>query len=165
MHLLINQLLQFLFLLCFYFLASWNFWPQLGGEYASFAFLVYVWLNFNKIEDKILLLTVPDWHRIIGRVLAPGQSCITRILCTKGKSLKAKERIHYSLILMSYMGTWWDDFSKLEQEEKQTQKKLSKFYHLIIHFFSFHLFPAFMEIVALIRSWVCAICFSSLCVT
>ena len=143
MHLLINQLLHFSFFFVFTFLLSWNFWPQLGCEYVSFAFLVYVWLNFNKREDKILLLRAPDWHRIIGRVLAPGQSCITCILCTKGKSLKAKERIHYSLIFMSYMGTLWDDLAKLEQEEKKTQKKLSKFNHVIIHFFFFSFISCF----------------------
>ena len=163
MHLLINQLLRFFFLLCFSL--SWNFWPELGGEYASFAFLVYVWLNFNKREDKILLLRAPDWHRIIGRVLAPGESCITCILCTKGKSLKDKERIHYSVIFMSYMGTLWDDLAKLEQEEKKTQRKLCKTIHLIIFPFLCFYFLAFMGILALIRSWVCVICFSCLCVT
>ena len=143
MHLLINQLLHFSFFFVFTFSLSWNFWPQLAREYVSFALLVYVWLNFNKREDKILLLRAHDWHRIIGRVLAPGQSCITCILCTKGKSLKDKERIHYSMILMSYMGTLWDDLTKLEQEEKKTQRKLCKTIHLILFFLSLFLFSCF----------------------
>ena len=55
---------NFSFFFVFTFSLSWNFWSQLGGEYASFAFLVYVWLNLNKREDKILLLRAPDGHRI-----------------------------------------------------------------------------------------------------
>ena len=42
--------------------------PQLACEYASFAVLVYVRLNFNKRDAKILLLRASDSHRIIGRV-------------------------------------------------------------------------------------------------
>ena len=59
---------SFFSFLCFYFTASCNFWPQLVCEYASFAFLVYAWLNFNKRDDEFLLLRDPDWLRIIGGV-------------------------------------------------------------------------------------------------
>ena len=60
--------------------------------------------------------------------LAPRQNFITCKICTKGKSLKEKERIHYSLILISYM---------------ETQEKLSKTYHLITLLFSLFLFSRF----------------------
>ena len=48
----------------------------------------------------------PLGRYIIGRVFGScAESCISCIISTKGKSLKDKERIHYSLILMSYMRT------------------------------------------------------------
>ena len=56
-----------------------------------------------------------------------------------------------SVILMSYMGHLWDDLANLEQEDKKTQRKLSKTYHVIILLYSLFYFLAFMEILALIR--------------
>ena len=48
---LIVSLLRFSFFFFFFFfkffLLPWNFWPQLVCKYASFAFLVYLWLYFK----------------------------------------------------------------------------------------------------------------------
>ena len=63
-------------------------------------------------------------------------------MCKKGKSLKQKKK-YTSVILMSYMGTLWHDLAKLEQEEKETQRKLFKTDHLIISLFSLFLIPRF----------------------
>ena len=44
---------------------------------------------------------------------------------------------------MNYMGTLTHDLAKLEQEEKETQKKLFKASRLIISLFSLFLIPLF----------------------
>ena len=57
------------------------------------------------------------------------------------------------------------DLGKLEQEEKETQKKASKPNYLIVFLFSFFSFLAFMYILASISLWVWVIFFPCLCVT
>ena len=73
--------------------------------------------------------------------LAPGQKCITCIICTKGKSLKEKERVHqsYTHQLHGNFMTWlnWNP------KKQGTQKTLSKTNHLMISFFSLSLFSHF----------------------
>ena len=94
--------------------------------------------------------------------LAPGQNCITCIICTKGKSLKEKERVQ-----CSYTHELHGNFmAKLEQEEKETQKKLSKTKHLLILLFSLFLFSRFHGNFGL-NQMVCMrhLIFFCLCVT
>ena len=99
---------NFSFFFDFIFSLSWKFWPQLDCEYAQ-------------LDCELLYLSMCDLALMKGKTksssyglltditlqvecLAPGQNCITCIICTKGKSLKEKERIRQSYTL-SYMGT------------------------------------------------------------
>ena len=63
----INHLIIFLFSL-FFFSGFHGHFGLLVSKYASFAFLVDAWLNFNTREDEILYICALDWACIIGRV-------------------------------------------------------------------------------------------------
>ena len=79
----------------FIFSLSWKFWPQLACEYSSFAFLVSVFdLTLKKRKIKSSSYGFRTDLALYIKCLAPGQNCITCIICTKGKSLKEMERIH-----------------------------------------------------------------------
>ena len=143
-----------------------EFWNQLACEYESLASLVDVWLNFNKREDKILLLWPPDWHYIIGRVWFLVRIALHALYAgIRRVNLFWKRK--NTLVLYSW-ASWvlyeliWLNWNKKKKRHRGSFSKLT-----ISSFFSilcFH-FLAFMEILALTRLWVCAISFPCLCVT
>ena len=78
--------------------------------------------------------------------MAPGQNFFTCNICTKGKYLMEKERTHYNLILISYMGTIIHDLvTYWNTKKRDTQNKASKSNHLIIFPFSSSFFSRSRE--------------------
>ena len=94
-----EKLLKTNHVICIYFVfifsLSWKFWPYLVCEYASFAFFVSVFdLTLKKREIESSSYGFRTDIPLYVKCLAPGQNCITCIICTKGKSPKEMERIH-----------------------------------------------------------------------
>ena len=93
---------SFSFFFNFIFSLSCSFCPQLGGMYASFAFLVYDWLNFNTSKDEILLIWAPDWVSAIGAILL---RYTLNQLCYKKSTLDNSELFSNRLLFMLW-STW-----------------------------------------------------------